>query len=346
MPQRTADGIADDVHAVRNGRIDRVDKVRRIAAGTRAARAQPTGFVGGHPRSRRDPFDVAEQRTEDRCTSADAGGCRGRMCSVAIGIPRRANFTDIDGAGLDRPVDEPARADQLVIAVGFLELLAGLAGTIPEFGLLEDRHVGELAKASTQPASQQRRFAPAAATGPGSIRLAGILKRRMFGRHAAVDDADDYTIAVKTFGAPQTNFCIEEFEKGRAVAQCHRTNLVFPDIEYLGEIFEFVRLGRAHARRKAIESVLIAVYFLNARAGLTQHLVLFVRELTSVRVELRAGLVKTATLLVDKRCACSGSGQFRVILRCRGLLQLHDVDTRFRGVFGAGKPDRRCVNYL
>ena len=155
LQHRAADRVVDDVNAIGNGAVDGVCEVGCVAAGSRVARPQPASLVHGDARPRRDALDAADQRTEDGRLHAVAGGCRYGVRTMPVDVSRRANLARIDWPGILGAGDEIAGTDQLVIAVGLVEILARLADTDPVFRRLENELVVLLIEAAAQPAPEK-----------------------------------------------------------------------------------------------------------------------------------------------------------------------------------------------
>ena len=132
------------------------------------------------------------------------------MRAVTIGVTRGTDLALINGPTGVGAIDEPARADQLVVAVRFLKLLTGLAGAVPVRGRLEQHDVFFVVIAAAEPAAQQRVLGPVAAARPRPVGRLGVLQRRVFGRNAAVDDADNDVLAVEPGRAAQAAVAIKK----------------------------------------------------------------------------------------------------------------------------------------
>ena len=108
-PFRGPDRVVDDVDTVGDRRVDRTRQVGRIAACARVAGTQPTGFVNGDARFRRNAFDAVDLRTEDRGVGAVSGGRGRRVCAMTVHIARREDLSFVNKSGVLSALRIPAR---------------------------------------------------------------------------------------------------------------------------------------------------------------------------------------------------------------------------------------------
>ena len=194
----------------------------------------------------------------DACTRV-AGSRRCRVRAVAVHVARRANLARVDRPGILGAADEPACADQLVVAVGLVETLARFADAVPVLRRLEDELVFHFVVAAAQPAPEKRNVGPGAAARARPVGFLRVRQGGMFGVDAAVDETDDDAVAVQSFRAAQSAIRVEEPQETGAEIGRQRPDLVFPDVQDVGHVLELVRLRGSHLRRKAVEAVAIAV---------------------------------------------------------------------------------------
>ena len=137
------------------------------------------------------------------------------MCPVAIGVARR-DVVLADDAVLPEPVEEVARADQLVVAVAGLPALAGLADAVPGGwrGVIDAMAIGRVA-------------VPV-------LEVVLIREARMLGPDPGVDDADDDILAGQPGIGPQAAVRVVQTEERAAVVG--------------GLVVQAVRRDRGHAR--------------------------------------------------------------------------------------------------
>ena len=245
---------------------------------------------------------------------------------MSVRITRRAYFVFVDRAGLDSAVDKPACADYLVVAISSLEALSCDAGAVPPFGRLKIDDVISLAVAPAQPPAEECGLAPAAAACARHVGLTRILQGWVLGRDTAVDNADYDTLAIESRNASQPVLGIKQPEEGGGVTCRHGPYFVFPDIEHLGVVFEFLRLRDAHAGSKTVQSVFVTVDFLCPRTGSGEHELLFLLESCGMRLDRRLVLVEP--------------GVRSVFFRCRWCAQLDDVYLGLFRVIGAFQAHR------
>ncbi len=131
------------------------------------------------------------------------------MRAVAVYVARRPNLARIDRPGVLGAGDEIAGADQLVVAVGLVEALAGLADAVPVFRWLEDQLVFLLVEAAAQPAPEKRYLGPGAAAQAGSIGFLCVREGGVFGIDSAIDKANDNAIPVQPLGSAQSAVSVE-----------------------------------------------------------------------------------------------------------------------------------------
>ncbi len=115
-----------------------------------------------------------------------------------------------------------------------------------------------------------------------------VAQRRVFGPHAAVDDAYDEVLAVQPQRAAQALVFFEKPEELEAVRRGQGTNFILPYVQYLGQAGELVRLGGMHAGGKPVEPEAIAVDKLGIGARSRDYPVL--RLLQSRGIPLDSGI--------------------------------------------------------
>ena len=215
---------------------------------------------------------------------------------MPVDIAGGPDFAVINRTGRKRAFDEPARADELVVAVVGGESLTRHAGAVPVLGRLEQDHIRRLAIAAAQPSAEQRGFSPAARAEPRLIGRAGVSERGVLRGDTGIDDADDDVRAVEACDAPQPVGRVEQAEELRAVIRRERPNLVFPDVLYLGHVGEFLRLRRGHAGGEAVQAEAIAVNQARAGADLRQDALLLLAERVDVGLDDRVVTIERGGL--------------------------------------------------
>ena len=237
------------------------------------------------------------------------------MRAVAVDVARRADLPAIDRPGILGAGDEVAGADQFVVAVSLVEGLAGLANAIPVFGRLEHEFVFELVEAPAQPAPEKGHLGPGTAAQARPVGFLRVRHRRVLRVDAAVDEADDDAVAVQSLGAAQATVRIEQSQEAGTEIGRQRPDLVLPDVQDLRHVFEFVRLGGGHFRRKPVEAVKITVDLAGIGRGLHEELVLFGAQLFCVTRDRGTGLVETRARGLLRRHGRRGLVQRGVIHR-------------------------------
>ena len=247
------------------------------------------------------------------------------------------NLILVERAGLKGSVDEPARADELVVAVGLGETVAALTGAVPVLGRIEDDDLWQLLVAPAEPSAEQRRFTPAAATGARLVGFARVAQGRVSGRDAAVDDADDDAIAVQAFDAAQAAVGIEQAQECRAVARRHRPHFVFPDCRDFRQVLELLGLRRTHAGGETVDAEAIAVDLARPWPGFGQDAALFFVQPRHVCLDVRAAAVELHA---------GGDGNFCLLFCDRRRAELDDVDLGLPGLVTAGQLHRyvACID--
>ena len=139
-----------------------------------------------------------------------------------------------------------------------------------------------------------------------AVGFARIVKRRVLRRDAAVDEADDDAITVQPLNAAQPLFAIEQLEKSRAVTSGERADLVFPDVQDFGQVFEFLCLRRRHARGETVDAVLVAVDRLCIRPDPGQHALLGLDQARCILFDCGTAAIDTGAWLAG---ACRGGAR-------------------------------------
>ena len=101
----------------------------------------------------------------------------------------------------------------------------------------------------------------------------------------AVDNADDYALAVQFRRTTQTNGGIEQPEEIGTEVSSKRAHLVFPDAQHFVHMFDLVGLRRCHTRGEAVQGVAITVNWFDARTGACNYIRLFSFQALHMRLD-------------------------------------------------------------
>ncbi len=211
-----------------------------------------------------------------------------------------------------------ARADQLLVAVGGVELLAGRALAVPAGDLL----VVELAVLG------------GVAVGAGAVGEA-----RALGPDAAVDDADDDAFAGGAGLLPEA-VAARQAEEVRRRRRVERARLVLADRQHAGRHRQLGGLRLGELGGEAVEGVAVAVRLEVARADAGEHRVVATRQVADVARDRRMVRVD---LLALGGLGRGYPGDAALVGEHRVLDQLNDVQLaalsrRLRvGLFFAGR---------
>nr|GEU28028.1 hypothetical protein [Tanacetum cinerariifolium] len=251
-----ADRIVEHVNAVDHRLFDggcRVGAPAAIAAGRRVAvREGPADLVGGDARARRHARNGAQRHVvADRgghaVVAARRAGGMGAMAATADRaadrIARRDELApvDADGGGAET-VDEVARADQLVVAMGHGEAFAGFTSALPA----DWRVVGQ------GTAVVERGLA---------VAVDAVGKRRAFRPDTGVDHADHDVFAGLVLAAqllPQAAGTVEA-EEGRGKAGKRLARRIGADGGDVGVGLERAHFGIGQHGGKAVQHHLVLV---------------------------------------------------------------------------------------
>ncbi len=154
----------------------------------------------------------------------------------------------------------------------------------------------------------------------------------MFRVDAAVDKADDDAVPIQAPGSAQSAVCIKQPEEVRAEIGCQRPDFVFPDVQDLRHVFEFVRLRGAHLGRESVEAIAVAVDLLRVGRGLHEQLLLLGAKPVGITLDCGTGFVETHSRRLLHGQGRGGLPQRGVIFRGRGRTKLNDVYLSFVGI--------------
>ena len=182
-------------------------------------------------------------------------------------------------------VDKKTCPDKLVVAIGLCKLRPCFTNAVPVCRRVEDQHVLHLVVTLAQPPAEQRGLRPGALTQARPIGFACVLQCRVLRRDTAVDDADDYAVAVETLGTTQASRRIEQPEGIGTEIRRKRAYLVFPYAQHFWHMFDLIGLCRCHARGEAVDGVTVTVNRLDVRTGAPDYFCLFSFQTQNMRLD-------------------------------------------------------------
>ena len=167
------------------------------------------------------------------------------MCAMSVRIACRENFAVVDRTRGFCAGHEIARTYELVVTGRVFKIFSGNAGAVPVNRWFEDQYIFALLEAPAEPLPKEGIFGPVTLALAGLVCF-GVLERRMLGRDAAIDDADDNVFTVEARRAAQPFVAGKKLKKIKAIVSRERADFIFPDVQYLRQAFEFVRLCGMH----------------------------------------------------------------------------------------------------
>src|SRR5439155_21044728 len=158
--RRAADRVVDDVHAVRDGLVDRGHEVCGRPARSGVVGRLVERLVHRDPRARRHAADLAERgRDPGRLHAVVAAGRAGGVRTVTVEVTWREVLLR-DDVVLPVARGKPLRADELLVAHRGVESLAGGALRVPARNLLVVKLAFDVVRVGARPVTEAQGFRP------------------------------------------------------------------------------------------------------------------------------------------------------------------------------------------